>query len=106
MLRMIGVDLVHIPEFDHQLTQGGSTFLEKVFHVSELKNMRADHLAGLWAAKEAVIKAADTEPKHYTDIRLSADARGKMQAQYRNHTFEISIAHHGEYAVAVALRLP
>jgi phosphopantetheine--protein transferase-like protein len=102
MLCMIGIDLVFIPEFQQQLDSGGKTFIDKAFNMSELKNHKTEHLAGLWAAKEAVIKAAPETPKKMTDIVISHDGSGKPAAKFNSDHYEISIAHHGDYAIAVA----
>jgi phosphopantetheine--protein transferase-like protein len=99
---MIGVDLVYIPEFQTQLDIGGPTFLDKAFSPSEITNHEISHLAGLWAAKEAVYKAAKTSPKKLSEIVISHDKTGKPRASVGNQEFEISIAHHGDYAIAVA----
>lgn len=101
---MIGVDLVFIPEFEKQLETGGSAFIQKAFRMEEMKNRRPEHLAGLWAAKEAVAKAAPELPEKWTDIVISHDSQGKPHAKLRDQAFDISIAHHGEYAVAVAIK--
>lgn len=101
---MLGIDLVYIPEFQKQLASGGPAFLDRTFRISEMKNRHPEHLAGLWAAKEAVVKAADRAPDQWTDIVISHDRSGKPQARVGGQIFEISIAHHGDYAVAVAYR--
>lgn len=99
---MIGVDLVHIPEFARQLRLGGETFLRRAFHVREAQGKSPEHLAGLWAAKEAVAKAAGLEPGRWLEIELWHEPSGRPRAQLGAARFDISIAHHGEYAVAVA----
>lgn len=103
---MLGIDLVHIPEFRRQLALGGSTFLEKAFSASEAQNHAPDHLAGLWAAKEAVLKAAGMKPGHWLDICITHDGQGRPGAAVGDDIYEVSIAHHGEYAVAVAQKMP
>lgn len=102
---MIGIDLVYIPEFRKQLKLGGTTFLSKSFSVLELDNLDVQHLSGIWAAKEAVAKALPTMPKKWTDIVISYDSNGKPMAQVKGQKFEVSISHHGDYAVAVAHKL-
>ncbi len=102
---MIGVDLVYIPEFQRLLDLGGAPFLNKVFNESEMKNQKVEHLAGLWAAKEAVAKAAIHLPQKMTDIHILHDGQGKPSAKVGSYQFAVSIAHHGEYAVAVAQRI-
>ncbi|HEV2412718.1 MAG TPA: 4'-phosphopantetheinyl transferase superfamily protein [Candidatus Saccharimonadales bacterium] len=99
---MIGIDLVFVPEFEQQLKAGGETFMRKAFRVSEPLSDKAEHLAGMWAAKEAVMKAATVQPDKWTDIVISHDSEGRPHAHINERVFEISIAHHGDYAVAVA----
>jgi phosphopantetheine--protein transferase-like protein len=102
---MLGVDLVHIPEFERQLELGGQKFLYKAFSPEELRNQQLNHLAGLWAAKEAVLKAGGLKAGQWSSIIISHEKSGKPLANYKGKKFEISIAHHGEYAVAVALEI-
>jgi phosphopantetheine--protein transferase-like protein len=102
---MIGIDLVCIPEFQRQLDSGGGHFLRKAFSESELENQNVQHLAGLWAAKEAVIKAALVPPQQLTDIEITHDASGRPHGTVEAQHFEISISHHGDYAIAVAMRV-
>ena len=102
---MVGIDLVFVPEFQAQLQVGGDTFIEKAFQIAEYARKEPEHLAGLWAAKEAVCKAMDTPPKSWLDIQISHDASGKPHATVGGESFAISIAHHGEYAVAVAQKV-
>ena len=101
---MIGIDLVYLPEFQRQLNIGGSELLQKTFNSSEITNHSTEHLAGLWAAKEAVIKAALETPNKMTDIVITYNDAGKPTAKIGAQEYAISISHHGEYAVAVAYR--
>ena len=76
-MRGLGVDLVSLPEFAAQVREPGSAFLNGVFTPREARRVRARaaatsgmqpgsarydeavtrHAGGLWAAKEAFIKA-------------------------------------------------
>lgn len=99
---MIGVDLVYIPEFQARLKAGGNVLLEKMFTLDELKDRRPEHLAGIWAAKEAVRKTMDDAPERWTDIYLTYEHTGRPSAHHGDMTYDISISHQAEYAVAVA----
>ena len=101
---MVGIDLVHIPEFQQQLKTAGKKMVDLTFNPSELTSMKIEHLAGVWAAKEAVIKASDRVPKKLTDILISYDQAGKPSAKVDGISYAVSISHHGDYAVAVAVR--
>jgi phosphopantetheine--protein transferase-like protein len=102
---MIGIDLVFIPEFRQRLEVGADTMRERAFRVSETDGQPIEHLAGLWAAKEAVVKAAATPPERWTDIVITHDPSGRPHAHVGNQEFAISISHHGDYAVAAAYRI-
>jgi len=100
---MIGIDLVYIPEFKKQLEIGGQLFINKVYDQSEQNNLNIEHLAGLWAAKEAVIKASLEKITKMNQIIISFNDLGRPSAYYNQKEFEVSISHHHLYAVAVAL---
>ncbi|MGO9583701.1 MAG: 4'-phosphopantetheinyl transferase superfamily protein [Acidimicrobiales bacterium] len=103
--RMVGIDLVFIPEFRERLEVSAGKLMQKAFSPSEINGHQLEHLAGLWAAKEAVVKAAATAPDKWTDIVISHDASGKPHARIGAQEFAVSISHHGDYAVAVAYRM-
>lgn len=98
---MIGVDLVYIPEFVKQIKLGGKVFLNRAFDDSELSNDSA-HLAGIWAAKEAVIKAIGYPKLELKKVELKYSKNGQPSAICQKKLFEISISHHGDYAIAIA----
>lgn len=100
---MVGIDLVHIPEFDRQISLGGEALLERAFHPSERDRTEVEHLAGLWAAKEAIIKALGMKVGDWLAIVISYTEAGKPLATVNGRSVDISITHHGEYAVAVAV---
>ena len=100
---MIGVDLVHIPEFTKNIEIGGETFLLRTFLPTELKNKKIEHLAGLFAAKEAVIKAVGLPIGSWLDIEIS-DGKPVAIVQHQRK-LDISISHHGDYAIAVAVEI-
>jgi phosphopantetheine--protein transferase-like protein len=102
---VIGIDLVFIPEFRKRLEVGGSRMRERAFRPSETNGQPIEHLAGLWAAKEAVVKAAAPAPEKWTDIVIIHDPSGRPHAHVGGQEFAISISHHGDYAVAAAYRI-
>lgn len=102
---MVGVDLVFIPEFREQLELSAGRIIQRAFRPSEINREGTEHLAGLWAAKEAVVKAAISAPTTWTDIIITHDASGKPHATIGMQEFALSISHHGDYAVAVAYRI-
>lgn len=122
----LGIDIVHIPSFAEQLRRPGSRFTD-VFHPTELRQahtltdtMRAEHLAGLWAAKEAFIKAWSNsryghppiivpEQVVWSDIIVESDIYGRTRIRVGGaiaaasglHYAPVSISHDVDYATAV-----
>lgn len=122
----LGIDIVHIPSFAEQLRRPGSRFTD-VFHPTELRQagrltggMRDEHLAGLWAAKEAFIKAWSNSrygqppvimPEHvvWSDIIVESDIYGRTRMRIGGSIGElsgiriapVSISHDVDYATAV-----
>jgi phosphopantetheine--protein transferase-like protein len=99
---MIGIDMVHIPTFIEQLELGGEVFLARTFQAEEMKNSKPEHLAGLWAAKEAVMKATGLKINEFLKIVIHHQKNGQPIARVGTQEIAISITHHGDYAVAVA----
>ncbi|HEY5120370.1 MAG TPA: 4'-phosphopantetheinyl transferase superfamily protein [Acidimicrobiales bacterium] len=102
---MIGIDLVFIPEFQRLLESGGGILRREAFRESEARDQSVQHLAGLWAAKEAVIKASLAPPAKMTEIEITHDASGRPHGTIGDQHFEVSISHHGDYAIAMAMRV-
>jgi phosphopantetheine--protein transferase-like protein len=101
---MIGVDLVYIPDFVKQMKLGGESFLAKAFTAEELKNRDANHLAGIWAAKEATFKASsNSKLRAWNEVNITWEESGKPKSRFDDVKYEISISQHGDYAVAVAI---
>jgi phosphopantetheinyl transferase (holo-ACP synthase) len=105
----IGVDMQKVAEmFPEELPQDlkSSGELKKIFTLKELsyaatRPAPAATLAGIFAAKEAVLKCMDGELPGLTHLEILPDSRGRPSSP----GFRISISHSGEYAVAVAQQL-
>jgi phosphopantetheine--protein transferase-like protein len=103
----VGCDIVYVPIFARSVQEGGSLFLEKIFVPSELALAQSlESLAGYFAIKESVIKAFGAKIS-WLDIVISKLDTSKpvvqLAASYTNYACEISVAHHGEYAMAIAI---
>ena len=101
-----GIDIVSMSEFASSLEKGGERFLKKCFHASEIESGSTEHLAGVFAAKEAVIKATSLRAGSWLDIRVDkkegrpivrflSDGSGKFSSH------DLSISHSKDVAVAV-----
>lgn len=104
-----GIDIIHIPRMEKTLKSW--SFIKKVFHAQESKKTDAGHLAGVFAAKEAVMKALGMRPGSWLDISITYSTAGRPKVEILNksvrvpQSHDISISHDGEYAVAVFVGL-
>lgn len=116
----IGCDILQIKKFQDAFEKHPEKFRRDIFSVSELKNSDPEHLAGLFAAKEAILKALDIKPGHWKLIEIKKLPSGKPFVVLspkiskkdiiiidvrRIVSSDISISHHGEYVIAVAVFL-
>ena len=105
----VGIDLVTIERFRNVLAEDKQRFLKTTFSGVELEycfsySDPAPHLAGTFAAKEAVRKATG-ESGAFSEIEVRRDASGKPEVWLRGaHTpsILISISHTDTTACAVA----
>jgi holo-[acyl-carrier protein] synthase len=114
----IGIDIVDLDRF--RSTIGTRTF-EKVMTEGEIaycesKNDKAQHYAGRFAAKEAVIKSIGAQGWDVIDIEIQTTKGGAPEAVLKGRLKEfatgrgvgsilISISHTERCAVAVAIAL-
>ena len=81
--------------------------LDKIFHPEELRPLKGDHLAGIFAAKEAFFKALGINPEFLEIIirknengQPSIIASNEVLQKYEINEIKVSIAHDVDYAVA------
>lgn len=116
----VGTDILYLPRFEKSFLRYPEKFQRDIFCASELEDQRIEHLAGIFAAKEAVMKALDMKPGFWKLIEIRQLRSGKLVLALspditkkdivnidRNHivSFDISISHQEDYVVAVAVLL-
>jgi holo-[acyl-carrier protein] synthase len=113
MIVGVGVDLVDLTRFEHKLIETPS-LVEKIFSVTE-RDAKHQSLAGIWAAKEAVIKAlGNSVGLAWHDVEVSKDEFGKPFLNISGATKEraesmginswhLSISHDGGMAMAFVI---
>jgi phosphopantetheine--protein transferase-like protein len=106
----VGTDIIEIERIRQTVEQKGKRFLERIYTPAELDYAYRSanphiHLAGLWAAKEAIFKALDADsPEALKSIEILHDISGKPFAHFHIHAeIELSISHSKNYAIAVAI---
>lgn len=106
----MGIDLIGITKVEKILQRHGEKFLEKVFTDDEIKYIEEKHfmpqtVAGIYAAKEAMLKELGTGIGEYSlkDVEVFHDEKGRPYGKSGEKLFDISISHEGDYGVAVAV---
>ena len=108
-----GVDITEVKRLKDAVGKWGDSFLGRVFTKLELENAKTrgslyQHLAGRFAAKEAVFKALGDAKLQWQDVQILNDKQGKPYCSILNGKGKkvdvyISISHVKNYAVANAI---
>jgi len=109
----VGVDVAAIPRIAEAQKRFGDRFLQKFLTAREIDYCggSAERWAGRWAAKEAIGKAMPTGvPRpHMRDVEILPSEDGRPHVRVAPATtltgrdIDVSIAHDGHFAVAVAV---
>jgi holo-[acyl-carrier protein] synthase len=108
-----GVDITEVKRLRQAVEKWGEEFLNRVFTKEELKNAKTrgslyQHLAGRFAAKEAVFKALGDIGLNWKDVQILNNKEGKpccmiLNGRGKKLDVHISISHVKNYAVANAI---
>lgn len=114
----IGTDIIEIERIRSALNEHGERFLSRLFTPEERAYCTrykdpVPHLAGRFAAKEAIVKALGTgmRPEMWKEIEIINDALGKpevllsprLRNLFPNAHLLLSISHCRAYATASAI---
>jgi holo-[acyl-carrier protein] synthase len=110
---LTGIDIVDIEDFRNSLNSGGSKFVNRLFTEKEKKNSKVNHLAGLFAAKEAVLKALSLPSGSWQEIEIVHKKNGrpfvilskKITKQIRIIDTDVSISHSISNAIAIFIAI-
>ena len=104
----IGSDILQLKKFQRAFKRCPEKFERDIFSELELQNSEISHLAGLFAAKEAVIKALDLKPGSWKLIEIRNIKSGKPVLNFNDSlskrdikSCDLTISHHGDYVMAV-----
>lgn len=107
----IGTDIIEVGRFRKKPIRKNRRFYSSIFTKLELKHCQNysdiyPHLAGIFAAKEAVVKCVGL-PLRLTDIEISWDKNRKplVIIHSKKNNVHISISHTKSLAIAVAVNL-
>ena len=103
----VGIDIIRIERFrplkKSDWKQWGHVFTRQEWEYAFKKTGAALHLAGIFAAKEAAVKA--TGVKHKTPASFEVLHEGSGTPFFKEKRLKVSISHDGEYAVAAVLHI-
>jgi len=96
----IGSDIVECVRIRRMIAQHGELFLRRVYTDREIRYCQsrryaAEHFAGRWAAKEAVLKAFGTGWRRgisWRDIEIRNDPAGRPCVAVRGRAKEVALA--------------
>lgn len=115
-----GTDIIEIDRIKDSIEKLGEAFLNKIYTKEEIEycesknNVKYQHYAARFAAKEAVFKAVSNSLKNkfeitWQNIQVKNEENGRPKIEFLNCDFEkiknidISISHCKEYAVAMVV---
>jgi holo-[acyl-carrier protein] synthase len=110
----VGTDVIEIKRFRNKpLNDDNASFYHSIFTESELTYCMKysdpyPHIAGMFAAKESIIKCLSSRPLKMIDIEITHDQHGKPIAlvHFRKKKAikaRISISHTSSLAIAMAI---
>lgn len=110
----VGIDIIEADRVEKSLLKKG--FKEKVFLQSEIEYCQkytnyVERFAGIFACKEAVMKACEHAGQYFLNIEIvhqdngapKVKLNGVMAEKFENDKFSVSISHIKETAVAIAI---
>lgn len=108
-----GVDITEVNRLRKAIEKWGASFLDRVFTEKEMENASTRsslylHLAGRFAAKEAVFKALGNMKLNLQEVQILNDKNGRPYCEILNSKgkdceIHVSISHVKNYAVANAV---
>lgn len=106
----VGCDLVCISQFVASVERS-ELILEKLFTIYELSHAQTyESLAGIFAAKEAFLKASGLKFKSWHEMEVYKLPSGKPVIRFSGDlsfdSIDVSISHDGDYAMAVVIISP
>lgn len=111
-----GTDIIEVCRIKESIERTGDNFLNKIYTEKEIEycnsknNMKYQHFAARFAAKEAIFKAISNMLKDkyeitWKDVEILNDENGRPYVHFLNNNYnikqiDISISHLKEYAIA------
>ncbi len=111
MINGIGIDIIEIERIGNLINCYGDRFLNRIFTKNEIKYGKSksnfESFAGMFAAKEAFIKASDENGINFKDIEILHNHNKKPYYKIRIYSpgknYSLSISHNKTNAIAFCI---
>lgn len=116
---MVGNDIIEVERIKDSIEKLGEKFIKRIYTENEIeycektKNMKYQHYAARFAAKEAIFKALSTLiidkfKLEWTDFEVLNNEQGRpyvnvLNLDIPNVKIDVSLSHIKEYAIATAV---
>lgn len=99
----VGIDIVLISRLENNDAFARRVLSKDEYNEYVRRGKSAEFLAGRFASKEAFIKAQNfiKNPVPLKDIEVVVSSSGKPALKFNNELYDLSIAHDGDYAIAI-----
>ena len=105
MIAGVGIDIVEVERLSEKPKLWERFLSAKEFKYLEKFKFKEEHVAGIWAAKEALVKATNNREIIFCDVSVAHDGAGRPYFEdfETEGTLHLSISHEKHYATAVVV---
>lgn len=107
MIAGIGTDIVEVERFKDKPELWNRFLSEKEHAYIGRFSFKEEHVAGFWAAKEALVKALNKRDFNFSSVSVIHDENGKPFFEFDGMEIEgnlhLSISHERKFATAVVI---
>ncbi|MBR6422699.1 holo-ACP synthase [bacterium] len=107
MIAGVGTDIVEVERFKDKPELWNRFLSEKEHAYIGRFKFKEEHIAGFWAAKEALVKALNKRDFNFSWITIAHDENGKPFFEFDRFEIEgklhLSISHERKFATAVVI---
>lgn len=104
MIAGIGTDIVEVERLKEKPELWRRFLSEKELEYIGKFRVKEEHIAGFWAAKEALVKALDRKDFNFSSVTVSHSESGRPFFEFdgieTEGTLHLSISHEKKFAVA------
>ena len=107
MIAGVGTDIVEVERFKDKPELWNRFLSKKEREYIDRFSFKEEHIAGFWAAKEALVKALNRKDFNFSQVTVAHDESGKPFFEFDGLEIEgkvhLSISHERKFATAVVI---